>query len=213
MHLSDSPTERSTAATDLLLSSAALFGLCYLHASQPEGSWRIQLWSWPLGLIAASAGLGALYHGLVMQERPRTLLWQALTFLLGMALAIFGAGATLDAFGFEAGRRSLPLWLAAGGAVFLVSRRCSGMFRVFIAFEGAVLAAALVGYTALAAAGALSGAAWIAAGVLLSAVAAALQAFKRARFKWIWEFDHNGIFHLVQTAGLVVLTRGIAAGG
>jgi hypothetical protein len=213
MHLSDSPTERSTAATDLLLSSAALLGLCYLHSSQPEGSWRIQLWSWPLGLIAASAGLGALYHGLVLPQRPRKLLWHALTFLLGMALAIFGAGVTLDAFGFEAGRQSLPLWLAAGAAIFLVSRRFNGMFMVFITFEGVVLAAALVGYTALAAAGALSGAAWIAAGVLLSAIAAALQAFKRARFKWIWEFDHNGIFHLVQTAGLVLLCKGIAEGG
>lgn len=213
MQLSDSPTERSTAATDLLLSLTALFGLFYLHSSQPGGSWRLQLWSWPLGLIAASAGLGALYHGLILPGRPRKLLWHALTFLLGMALAMFGAGLTLDAFGFEAGRRSLPLWLAAGAVIFLVSRRFNGLFLVFIVFEGVVLAAALVGYTALAAVGALNGAGWVAAGVLLSGIAAALQAFKRVRFKWIWEFDHNGIFHLVQTAGLVLLCKGIAGGG
>ncbi|MCU0559425.1 MAG: hypothetical protein MUD16_04450 [Desulfobacterales bacterium] len=213
MPLSDSPTERSTAATDLLLSIVALSGLLYLHAAQPGGAWRIQLWSWPLGLIAGSAGLGALYHGLVWPRGLRNAVWQALTFLLGMALALFGAGLTLDLFGPEAGRRSLPLWLATGALVFLVSRRWNGLFRVFIVFEGVVLAAALVGYTALAAASALSGAGWIAAGVLLSGIAAALQACNGLRFKWIWEFDHNGIFHLVQTAGLVLLCKGIAGGG
>lgn len=213
MPLSDSPTERSTAATDLLLCLAALFGIVYLQSSQPEGSWRIQLWSWPFGLIAGAAALGAVYHGLILPPTLHRRLWWALTFLLGMALAMFGAGLTHDLLGPEAGRRSLPLWLAAGAALFLASRRLNGMFLVFIVFEAVVLAAALVGYTALAAAGALRGAAWIAAGVLLSGLAAAAQAFRRLRFKWIWEFDHNGIFHLVQTAGLILLTQGIAAGG
>ncbi|MFO7709824.1 MAG: hypothetical protein R6V84_16790 [Desulfobacterales bacterium] len=213
MQLNDSPTERSTAATDLLLSLAALFGLVYLQSSQPVVSWRIQLWSWPLGLIAAAAALGALHHGLVLPQALRNLIWQSLTFLLGMGLAVFGAGLTLDLFGLEAGRRSLPLWLAAGAALFLASRRFSGIFLVFIAFQGLVLTAALVGYSALALSGTLKGAGWMAGGAFLSVLAAALQTLKRLRFKWVWEFDYNGVFHLVQTAGLVLLSWGIVGGG
>jgi hypothetical protein len=213
MPLNDSPTERTTAATDLLLGLAAAAGLVYLQSSQPEVSGRIQLWSWPLGLIAAAAALGALYHGFILPQAHRKRVWLLLTFLLGMALAVFGAGLTYDLFGPEAGRRSLPLWLAAGAALFLTSRLFRGMFRVFILFEGVVLAAAGVGYTWLTAVGTLRGAGWVAAGVWLSALAAAVQTRKRLRFKWIWEFDHNGVFHLVQTAGLVLLSKGIAGGG
>ncbi len=213
MQLNDSPTERSTAATDLLLSLAAVFGLGFLQSSQPGGSWRIELWSWPFGLIAGAAALGALYHGLILPQTLRAQIWQALTFLLGMALALFGVGLTHDLLGFEAGRCSLPLWLAAGAALYLAGRRFSGMFLVFIVFEGVVLAAALIGYTWLAVSGALNGAGWVAAGVWVSVLAAAAQTFKRLRLKWIWEFDHNGIFHLVQTAGLVLLSKGIAGGG
>ena len=213
MQLNDSPTERSTAATDLLLSLAALFGLVYLQASTPVGSWRTGLWSWAFALIAAAAALGALYHGLVLPQRLRTPIWQALTFLLGMALALFGVGLTYDLLGPRTGRISLPLWLAAGAVLFLAGRRFGAAFKLFILFEAAVLAAALVGYAWLTAAGALRGAGWVAAGVMLSLLAAAAQRFKHLHLQWIWEFDHNGIFHLVQTAGLVLLSRGLAAGG
>jgi len=39
------------------------------------------------------------------------------------------------------------------------------------------------------------------------------QAARRLRLELIWEFDHNGIFHLLQTAGLMLLCQGISEGG
>ncbi len=213
MQLNGSPTERTTAATDILLSLTAAAGVVYLHGSQPSFSWRLQLWSWPLGLIAAAAALGALYHGLILPGPIRRHLWQALTLALGIALALFGVGLVYDLLGPQAARRGLLPALVAGAALFLVSRRYGGLFRVFILCEGLILAAALAGYTGLAALDALEGAGWVAAGLLLSALAAGVQTRKRLRFTWVWEFDHNGAFHLLQAAGLVLLSKGIAAGG
>ena len=82
-----------------------------------------------------------------------------------------------------------------------------------IVFEGAALAVALAAYAQLAADGALDGAGLMAAGDLVSMAAAGVQTVKRLRFKWVWEFDHNGIFHLLQTAGLMLLCQGISEGG
>jgi len=73
--------------------------------------------------------------------------------------------------------------------------------------------AALAAYARLAADDALNGAGLMAAGTLVSMAAAGTQAARRLRLEFIWEFDHNGIFHLLQTAGLMLLCRGISEGG
>jgi hypothetical protein len=59
----------------------------------------------------------------------------------------------------------------------------------------------------------LDGAGLMAAGVLVSLAAAGTQAARRLRVEFVWEFDHNGIFHLLQTAGLMLLCQGISEGG
>jgi len=54
-----------------------------------------------------------------------------------------------------------------------------------------------------------AGAGFLASGVLLSIVAAGLQARKSIVFTLIWKFDHNGIYHIVQTIGLLLLVAGL----
>ena len=57
--------------------------------------------------------------------------------------------------------------------------------------------------------GELPGAVWMAAGILVSIVAAAIQATKSIRVNIVWQFDHNGIYHIVQIVGLVLLLAGL----
>jgi hypothetical protein len=213
VELSGSPAERTTAATDALLGLTAAGGILWLHGFQPVPSFRIQLWSWSFGLIALSATLGAISHGLVLAQPLHRQLWAALTLALGLAVSLFVVGVVLDLYGMQAAQRCLPVILLVGVGVFLVSRKWAGLFIVFTVFEGAALAAALAAYMKLAATGALAGAGLMAAGVLVSMAAATAQAARRLRLKFIWEFDHNGIFHLLQTAGLMLLCQGIAKGG
>jgi hypothetical protein len=46
-------------------------------------------------------------------------------------------------------------------------------------------------------------------GIALSIIAAVIQATGSIGFTLIWEFDHNGVFHLVQMPGIVLLAAGV----
>jgi hypothetical protein len=212
MRLTASPTERTTAATDGLLSLAAAGAIVLLQASETPPSWRIQLWSWAFALIALAAALGAVYHGLALPERPRALLWRILTVCLSMAISLFVVGVVHDAYGAEAAGRSLPVLLTAGLLVFAVSRVVDGLFIVFIAYQALALVLALGAYAWLAAQGTQPGAGWMASGAAASLIAAATQAARNLRVTWIWELDHNGVFHLVQTLGVIFFGIGLSRG-
>jgi hypothetical protein len=70
------------------------------------------------------------------------------------------------------------------------------------------MVATLAIYVSLWRTGRSPGAGTVALGILLTLVAAIVQT-SSLRASLIWEFDHNGLFHLVQMAGLVVVARGV----
>jgi hypothetical protein len=49
----------------------------------------------------------------------------------------------------------------------------------------------------------------MAAGILVSILAAGIQAKKSICLTLIWQFDHNGIYHIVQMLGLILLLVGL----
>jgi hypothetical protein len=55
----------------------------------------------------------------------------------------------------------------------------------------------------------LNGALLMAAGVLVSIIAAGIQALKNVSVTIVFEFDHNGIFHIVQILGIILLVAGL----
>lgn len=210
MRLSDNPTERTTAATDLLLSATAAAAALYLLLQAPAPSFRIVLWSGAFGLIALSAAAGAAFHGLVLTPGPRNALWQGVGICLGLAISLFLAAVLFDTAGTQTAGRALPVLIAAGLLIYAVSRMLPGLFIVFILYQGAALLAAMAAYGRLASDGALPGAGWVAAGLAVSLLAAAMQPLKGLRFTLGWEFDRNGLFHMVQAAGIVLLCVGVS---
>ena len=98
--------------------------------------------------------------------------------------------------------------LAAGLGFYLTTLIFPGIFFLFIVYEGLALLFSLGAYLFLSATGE-PGAGLMAGGVLLSIVAAGLQARKSILITLIWNFDHNGIYHIVQTVGLVLLIAGL----
>ncbi|MEI8165656.1 MAG: hypothetical protein WCG26_04735 [Chloroflexales bacterium] len=209
MQLTASPTEQTTAATDAMLAALAL---AYAGNLLGRRGWRARVWAGAFGTLGLASALGATAHGLRLSEQARAALWRILYFTLGLVVALFVVAATSDGWGERAGRRALPLMLLSAVGFYGASQRLARGFLVFTVYEAVALLYALAVYTNLARGGRLAGAHLTAAGLLISLIAAAVQATSMRATIVGLTFDHNGLFHLVQLVGLPVLATGVQAG-
>ena len=211
MKFTDSPTERTTAVTDILVFLVALVsvGIMVIHpAAEPA---KILIWVTAFSLIAAASFLGALAHGIVISDIIHGRIWHVLNLCLGLAVSLFVVGVVYDLIGIFVARKIMPVMLIAGVVFFLITWRIPGIFFIFIIYEAVALLFALGAYGWLVIVPKSPGAAWMAAGVLISLIAAVVQAIKSIRIHMIWPFDHNGVFHIIQSTALLLLLRGILA--
>lgn len=210
MEFIDIPTEQTTAVTDLLMALVALGALfAVLRAGREQDHWKATMWAWAFGLLFVASALGAVAHGFRMSQQTNDLLWQPLNLALGLTIAMFVVGVVHDAWGQAASRRTLVPMIAVGVAFFGITRLIPGSFLVFVLYEAVAMLFSLVVYIVLAAKNRLVGAWWMAAGILVTIIAAGIQASGAVHLTVIWEFDHNGIFHIVQMAGVAILVAGL----
>jgi len=206
LRLTSVEAELTTAATDALLTIVVVAGIMWLRRMVPASP-RRSLWVRGLSLFALAGALGAFVHGFDLEPGTRQLLWQPLYLTLGSALAFFSAGAIGDWRGDAAARRSLPALLALVIAFYLLTRLSGGKFLVFVIFEALALFFALTVYARLAFLH-KRGASLVLTGLVLSLAGGALQASTLTAHV-IWEFNHNGLYHLVQLVGVVFLLAGL----
>ncbi len=211
IQLNPNPTELTTGATDALLGVLALGCAVYLSRYRQMDRWKVAIWTWMLGMLAAAALLGAVVHGFALSYGISQLLWRPLFFLLGLLVALFVVAAAYDMSGRLAARRALTLMIPLAVAFLSITQLASGMFLAFILYEALAMFLALGIYVSLAARRRLRGADLMAAAILLNIVAAAIQASGSVSFTLVWSFDHNGVFHLVQIVAVVVLMFGLRA--
>ena len=205
------PAEQTTAITDIILALVAFGGvliLCWYPANSSE-FWKIIIWSAAFGLIGLSAILGAVAHGLLISRAVHDRIWRLLNMSLALAVSLFVAGVVYDLWGLATCLKVLPVMLITGLGFFGATLLYPGIFLVFIVYEGLALIFALSAYIYLAILGDPAGAVFMAAGILISLLAAGIQASKSISLKVIWQFDHNGIYHLMQTVGLIFLLIGL----
>ncbi|NJN19069.1 MAG: hypothetical protein HC822_23855 [Oscillochloris sp.] len=210
IRLIDDPHERTTAATDLLISAVALAEFAALRRRHAHDPRKVDLWGGVFATLAGSGVLGAVAHGLALSERRRRLIWHPLYLALGATVALFAAAAAYDGWGRKVSTRLLGPLLACGLLTYFISHKRND-FRVFLVYEAAAMLCALGIYGNLVRGGRLAGAELMFAGVLITIIAAGVQASgAKATIAGI-PFDHNGLFHLVQLAGLPLLGAGLRA--
>ena len=127
---------------------------------------------------------------------------------LALAVSLFIIGVINDLWSYEASRKALPFMLFVGLGFYLATLIYPEIFFLFIVYEGLALALAFCAYLFLTLSG-RPGAELMASGVALSMLAAGLQSRKSIFLNLIWKFDHNGIYHIVQTIGLFFLIAGL----
>ncbi|MEN8145632.1 MAG: hypothetical protein ABFS14_11845 [Gemmatimonadota bacterium] len=204
-------TELTTAATDAAIALIAILIVLVLQRRRADYPLKVGLWSLIFGLLAIGSALGAVVHGFVLPEKVWLGLWQPLYLSLGITVALFVVGAVYDWSGERLARRLL-LPAVIGGVLFYgMMVVLGGAFLFFVLYEALAMATALVLYLLVWARKTLPGAWLMAAGVGLTMAAAAVQASDLA-LTIIWPIDHNGLFHLVQIAAMLVLAAGLLAG-
>jgi Family of unknown function (DUF6962) len=203
-----SETERSTAATDALLGLVSLALAVVLITTPTSAVWKRNIWVGVLLLTSCGSLLGAVAHGIVLRDAVLSALWKPLYLSLGLAVALVFVGAARDWWGEPVAQLMLPWAIAAALAFFAASQLLGGAFVLFIVYEGVATTVALVIYVTLAIRGVLPGASAIAAGIFISLVAAVVQV-SSLRLRVGVTFDHNGLFHLIQTVGITVMTVGV----
>ncbi len=208
MILNNPATELTTAATDALLGFVCLVLSARMNRRADSHRWKARLWQWVFALLAASSFLGTIAHGFSLPTATRDMLWHPLYLLLGLDVALFVVGSIVDGFGEKLARRLLAPSLAAGAFFYVITLFSDGSFRIFILYEGVGMLVAIALYAGAALWKQVPGAATIALGISLTIVAAVIQA-SPLQFTFIWPFDHNGIFHLIQIPALVVLAQGL----
>ena len=206
MLIHPSPYERVTALTDVLMGLLAAFISFQLFIIS---GFRHSVWAWAFGLLAFSSLLGASAHGFVMSEKTYTRLWMPINLSLGLALGMFVVGAVNDLAGESAARIMIPVMTILGIAFFLVTLWKPGTFMTFIAYEALAMLFAFAAYGYLFFAGSFSGSGWMLSGVVVTILAAVVQATGKPGRGIVWYFDNNGVFHVIQMIGMVLLWVGL----
>ena len=206
----DIPTEQTTAATDVVMAIIALMVTIkvYQYGKDIDRK-KTMIWVWAFGLLTFASAVGSVAHGFKMSKLTNFILWQPLNLALGIAIGLFAAGVVYDYKNFSLPKTLIPILLVGAIAFFTVTVILPNASIVFIIYEAIAMIYALVVYTMLASRGKVKGAGLMATGILVTIIAAAIQAIETIKATIIYEFDHNGIFHIVQMIGLLILLKGL----
>ncbi|MEW5765148.1 MAG: DUF6962 family protein [Acidobacteriota bacterium] len=201
---SSSPTEITTALTDLFCAAAAV--ACAFRLGRPEGG-RASLWRSAFLTSAAASLLGAAAHGLSLSPALSRWAWRLIYACLAATVALAAGAAAQASLGRRAARWAGLLLLAGAAAFWALTTFHSDSFGLFVAYEAAGLGFALALLVSLARRG-RAGAAAASAGLALFLLAGAVQASGPFEVRWGWPLDHNGVFHLVQLPAFFLLAAG-----
>jgi hypothetical protein len=208
--ISDSPTERTTAATDILLGIQTVGCAWYIYSmGQSHDPWKATIWTWGFVMMALAAFGGTIAHGFQMSKITYFRVWRVLGFILAMIVPFFLTGVVYDLWGYDMSRFALPMLIAVGVIVYVVTLAMPATFMIFIVYESVALLCALLGYGWLTFMG-QPGTAFIVGGILIILLAAVIQATEKLRVTLIWEFDFNSFYHVLQIAANFLIVWGLS---
>ena len=207
----ESPTEQTTAITDLLLSLQAIGAIWILKRNQIRRPVWTELWTWFFGLLSAASLLGAISHGFRMTSSVNTALWVVIYLVLGIMMALFLIAAVTLHWNPQLGKQCLPYGMLIAFVFFLVTQIWSDSFLLFVIYEAISMLLALTLYVSCLWFRREQGSGLLAAGIVVGIVAAVLDSQPSLQLNFIWTFNNHGIFHLAQMISLLLLTIGVSS--
>jgi hypothetical protein len=196
-----------TLATDYALGLTALAGAALLlRKRRGPGSLPARLWAAGFASVGAAAFLGGTWHGFSprLSSTASAVLWKATLAGTGLAAFFLLAGVAFGSLG-----RLAAAWVTAAAAAKLVvflrwaafHDEYDGVVIDTAAAMGAILLVQLVAWARRR----VASAPWIAAGILLSLAAAAVEALGLSPGGPV---SHDDVYHSIEIGALVLLYRG-----
>lgn len=200
-------SEPTTLVTDYLLGTLA--EVCAVLLLKQNGTLRqqsVRLWALALVATAMASYLGGTYHGFQSALDPSVAaaLWKATTISMGVASFFLLSAAFSSAFARE-DRGWLIAAAALKVAIYVVWMLSHDEFRYVIYDYGSTLAVLLLLIITGRTVGSSGHRAYIAAGILVSIAAAAVQ---QSGIRLHRHFNHNDLMHIVQMGGVWLLYKG-----
>jgi hypothetical protein len=193
--------------TDYLLAAVtAVLGFALLRAASGRG--QVLIFALGFAALAVAAAAGGTFHGFASKLSASALnaLWRITTWMVGVFSFCIVAAASV-AYTSGPARLALVATAAATLIAYLAWISRHDDFR-FVIYDTAFSMLLLLGICLVAYHGGARGAGWLLAGIAASAVAAGLQ---YARVSLHPSFNHNDLYHVVQTAAMYLFYRGALA--
>jgi hypothetical protein len=210
MQIIDIPTEQTTAFTDLFLTLVSAAGVIWIiRKGLRTDRTKTKIWASAFSFLSTAALLGAIAHGIKMSSEINEIIWHPLNLLLGLSVALFVIGVIYDFQGFKIQKLILLLIFLSGLLFFSVTLIFPKLFAVFVLYEALAMIFALITYAYLNFKRKFPGGIQMTTGIFISIIAAIIQSIPSLNLNFIWEFDHNGLFHIIQTIGLLFLFSGL----
>jgi hypothetical protein len=200
-------SEPTTALTDLLLALLALgFALQLTPYSRRLRQESIRDWGLAFGALSVGALAGGVSHGFAAHLNPAAyaVVWRITLYSIGFASYYMVAGTARAAL-----RHRVASWLIVVAAVklagYLYWTTVRPEFRMAVYDYVPGMAAVLVMGMMLKRRRRESAGSWLAAGVVVSFLAAGVQL---SGLTLAENFNHNDLYHVIQMAALVLFYRG-----
>jgi hypothetical protein len=200
-------TEPMTLATDYLLAVVTFVLGVRLFRESPGGRpVAVRLWGWTFQWLTVAALVGGTYHGATRLLPPlaSSVLWKITIYSIGLADACVVA-AIVRAYLPRRAQKMILVLIGLKVAFFLVWTWRHDAFKYVIYDYVPSLLFVLVLSLVTLARTRSAGAAWIAGGICVSFVAAAIQLGGRGLHR---HFNHNDLYHDVQLVAMGLLYRG-----
>jgi hypothetical protein len=162
-----------------------------------------------LVFLGFASFIGAAAHGLAMSKEINFWLWQPISLALGLVIAMVVLATVYEIWGEAAYQKAQLPMIGVAVIFYTITILIPGTFLTFIVYEAIAMLFALAGFIYLAVRKHPSGAWWMVAGILITIVAAVVQAVGKTGVVLFLGLDHNGVFHLIQIFGVLALTMGL----
>lgn len=206
----DSPTEMTTAITDVILAAQSAAAIYVIRRKTVARPMWTQVWAWVFALLSVASLIGAAAHGMEMAASIESAIWTPAYLALGLTMALFVIAAITMSVGHEKSRRLLLPAVMIAFLFFTITQIWSDSFLLFVIYECIAMVLSLTLYSMCFWQRRAAGSGLLAAGVLVGILAAVIDTQKTLHMTLIWEFNNHGLFHLVQMMSLLLLTIGIS---